>query len=123
MEAIMKIRFVRAMALGCLLTLASIAAANEPPHTTVMRGQLLEIDGAAVVLCIGTRDGASVGQLLDVVRHVRASRAPKAAGAGFRREQVGQIRVVEVFDEHYSRAEVVSGRPRVNDSAELLPTG
>jgi hypothetical protein len=114
---------VRAVLLACLLAVAGLAAANEPPHTTVMRGQLLEVDGDTVVLCIGTRDGASVGQVLDVVRHVRTTRAPKAVGPGFRREQVGQIRIAELFDEHYSRAEIVSGTPQVNDTAELQPAG
>lgn len=123
----MKMRSVlrgRVLARGCALALAllcfaSAPLANEPPHTTVMQGQVLSVDRTDLVLCIGTRDGATVGQVLDVVRHLPVSRAPKAKH-GFRRETVGKVRIAELFDEHYSRAEIVDGAPRVNDTVELL---
>jgi hypothetical protein len=110
-----------ALALLALLALsaAGAALANEPPHTTRMQGQILEVADGAAVVCIGTYDGASIGQVLDVVRHVRRSNAPKLTGNPFRRETVGSVRISEIFDEHYSRAEIVTGSPRVNDSVEL----
>jgi hypothetical protein len=112
---------LKAVLVGCALAFAGIAAASTPPHTTVMQGQILSVEDDGIVLCIGTEHGASVGQVLEVVRHVRTTRAPKAAGPGFRREHVGQIRIAELFDEHYSRADVVSGSPQVHDSAEVIP--
>lgn len=106
-------------ALGvALLSLAGSAVASEPPHTTTMLGQVLAVEQSSLVLCIGSRSGADVGQTLDVVRHVHGTRAPKSPH-GFRRETVGQVRIAEIFDEHYSRAEIVSGSPAVNDTVEL----
>ena len=37
----------------------------------------------------------------------------------FRREQVGQVRIVDVFDDHYAHAAVVTGQAQVGDMAVL----
>ena len=113
----------RWLGLGVLmLALAGTAYAAEGSfkHEVVMRGQILEADAGALVVCVGEADGAQVGQVLDVVRHKRVSRSPKAAGPRFRREPVGQVRITELFDTHYAQAQVVSGKPKVNDTVELI---
>lgn len=105
-----------------LLALATSAYAQESTyrHEVVMRGQVLEADAGALVVCVGEADGAQVGQVLEVVRHKRVSRSPKAAGSRFRREPIGQVRITELFDTHYAQAEVVTGKPKVNDTVELI---
>lgn len=113
----------RWLGLGVLmLALAGTAHAAEGSfkHEVVMRGQVLEADAGALVVCVGEADGAQVGQVLEVVRHKRVSRSPKAAGPRFRREPVGQVRITELFDTHYAQAQVVSGKPKVNDTVELI---
>jgi hypothetical protein len=105
-----------------LLALATSAYAQDGSfrHEVLMRGQVLEADAGALVVCVGEADGAQVGQVLEVVRHKRVSRSPKAAGPRFRREPVGQVRITELFDTHYAQAQVVTGKPKVNDTVELI---
>ena len=88
-------------------------------HEYMMRGQILEIETGNVVVCVGKKDGAEVGQVLDVVRHVPASPHAKNAGPRYRREDVGTVKITSLFDEHYATAEVVKGSPKVNDTVEL----
>jgi hypothetical protein len=113
----------RWLGLGVLmLALAGTAMAEEGSfrHDVLMRGQILEARSGALVVCVGEADGAQVGQVLDVVRHKRVSRGPKGPGPRFRRESVGQVRITELFDTHYAQAQVVSGKPKVNDTVELI---
>jgi hypothetical protein len=109
--------------LGALiLALAGTAHAGEKSfkHEVLMRGQILEANSGALVVCVGEADGAKVGQILEVVRHKRVSRNAKAAGPRFRREAVGQVRITELFDTHYAEAVAVTGKPQVNDTVELI---
>lgn len=113
-------RLALVSALAAALALAGCAGTSPAYHRYVMQGQVLSLDGDALVVCIGDRDGAQVGQELTVIRHIaRTGGAPKAVVSGFRREQVGTARIAEVFDEHYARAQVLSGRLKVNDVVEL----
>lgn len=91
-------------------------------HTWLMRGQILEAQDAALVLCIGSADGASVGQELDVVHHHRVNAAPKGAGR-YRREVIGKVRIDAIVDAHYAQATVISGVASENDSVELESPG
>jgi hypothetical protein len=112
----------RLIGVSLLLGTAALAgcATNSPArHEYIMRGQVLSVDGSTLTVCVGTLDGAKVGQLLDVIRHVRRTHSPKASGSDFRREDVGQVRIASLFDEHYATAEIVKGHPEVNDTVEL----
>ena len=88
-------------------------------HEYMMRGQILEIETGSVVVCIGKKDGAEVGQVLDVVRHVRTPDHAKNSGPRFRRQEIGTVKITSVFDEHYATAQVVKGSPKLNDTVEL----
>jgi hypothetical protein len=99
-----------------LLALTACASTSQVNHSA-MRGQVLSLDNDELVICIGERDGAQAGQILQLVRHV-PQRMPKAR-SGFRRESIGQVRIIEVFDEHYANAAVLKGQPRVADVVEL----
>lgn len=114
-------RWLLPLALILALSTSTSASAAEGSfrHEVLMRGQILDKDNGSLVVCVGEADGAQVGQVLDVVRHTRVSRSPKAAGPRFRREAVGQVRITELFDTHYAQAEVVTGKPKVNDTVEL----
>ena len=110
---------VRRIGLLGLIALSGCATSSPAYHSYVMQGQVLEVDGKTLTVCIGKRDGASVGQVLEVVRHVKQSSSPKAIGPNYRREAVGSARITNLFDEHYATADVLDGQPMVNDVAEL----
>jgi hypothetical protein len=103
-----------------LAALAGSAHAGETSfkHKYLMRGQILEADAGALVVCVGKEDGAEVGQVLDIVRYVREMGNPKESPK-FRRVEVGSVKVTSLFDDHYATAEVVDGSPKVNDIVEL----
>lgn len=110
-------RSVMTVAAGWLL--AGSVSAGSVYHELIMQGQVLSAEGNSLVVCIGKNDGAKVGQELNLVRHVPDNTTPKARGPGFRREAIGKVRIAEIFDEHYARAEVVQGAAKVSDMVEL----
>jgi hypothetical protein len=114
-------RKVARLGLLLLAILPAVALAGSPgfKHEFVMRGQVLEAEAGTLVVCVGEQDGAEVGQVLNVVRHVRIGGAPKKAGPRYRREPVGRVRIIGLFDGHYADAKVVAGAPKVNDTVEL----
>ena len=101
------------------LALSGCASTSPAYHKFAMQGQVLSVDGNSLVVCVGKEDGAKVGQELSIVRHVNRPASSKVPGPGFRREAVGKVRIDSIFDEHYSRAQVLSGSPQVNDTVEL----
>jgi hypothetical protein len=108
------------MLMLALVVSSSMASAEETGyrHKYLMRGQVLEVENQTLVLCIGTADGAEVGQELDVVRHVKSQIPPKATGPNFQRQKVGKVRITTIFDEHYAEATVLDGDVRLNDTVE-----
>ena len=114
----MRARLGTVAALLCL-ALSGCASTSPAYHDYIMQGQVLSIDGKQLVVCVGERDGAKTGQVLNVVRHVPNAGSPKSSLPNFRREDVGKVRIVSVFDEHYATAEITQGNPQVGDTAEL----
>ena len=112
-------RGLAGLALAAMLGLSGCATNSPAYHSYVMQGQVLSMENNTVNVCVGERDGAAIDQVLDVVRHVPSSAAPKATGPSFRREPVGTVRVVSLYDDHYATAVVVSGHPQVNDTVEF----
>jgi hypothetical protein len=117
---------MRVRALGtvlvALVAIACAATPGEPSfrHRQLMKGSITAIEDGQAYLCIGTRDGAAPGQVLDVVRVVRAGPlAQKSSGVRFKREHVGKVKIVEVVDEHFARAERIEGQAREGDMVEL----
>ncbi len=111
-------------ALGALALVSALpvrAEEKEPSvyHRYLMKGSIIEKDGAALYLCIGTHDGAEVGQELDVVRVQRAPGGGKSGIVRFERKQVGRVRIEEITDEHFARAKLLSGKGEKGDLVEL----
>ena len=88
-------------------------------HGFIMRGQVLDVENGVATVCIGTKDGAKVGQVLEVERVTRVYGSPKSGASTYSRSEVGQVKISELFDEHYARAKILSGSPSVNDVVEL----
>ncbi len=112
------------LALGALalaLFLPFVIEADEPSayHRYLMKGSIIEKEGSALYLCIGTNDGAEVGQELDVVRARRAPGGGKSGIVRFERKQVGRLRIEKIVDEHFARARLLSGEGKKGDLVEL----
>ncbi len=84
-------------------------------HGFLMKGSIVEASNSDVYLCIGSKDGASVGQELDVYKVLQ--RQSKATP--FRRVQTGKVKITEIIDEHFARATAISGKAEMNDIVEL----
>ncbi len=84
-------------------------------HRLVMKGSIIEASDSEVYLCIGSRDGAAVGQELDVYKILQTKPQPTL----FKREYTGKVRINEIVDEHFAKATVISGKAEKNDIVEL----
>lgn len=87
-------------------------------HRYVMRGLVVGVVDQDVSICIGSRDGAKVGQELTVYRIVKRP-APAKGAPSYDREQTGVVRIEEIFNEHFARGSVVSGEVKEGSVAEL----
>lgn len=84
-------------------------------HGFLMKGSIIEASDSEVYLCIGSKDGASVSQELDVYKIIQ--RQSKATP--FRRVLTGKVKITEIIDEHFAKATVISGKAEKNDIVEL----
>ena len=84
-------------------------------HRYIMKGSIIEASDSDVYLCIGSKDGASVGQELEVYRII---------GTGLRRKPfkyvfTGKVKITEIIDEHFAKAILISGDVKKDDVVEL----
>jgi hypothetical protein len=104
-----------------LLLMAGCATLESAKHEYIMRGQVLEVNGDSAYLCIGSHDGAQVGQEFTVYRFVKVPNPYSRPGAqySFKREETGRIKITVIVDEHMATAKVVRGEVKENDVVEL----
>jgi hypothetical protein len=84
-----------------------------------MRGHVVDRAGPTVTICVGRSDGAEVGQTLTVVRFKTRPGALKGAPPFIERQDVGEVRIETVVDDHFASGVVVSGRVAKRDMVEL----
>ena len=113
-------RFTTILFLAMLCGFAGCAASNSVRHQYLMRGQILEMTNGTAYLCIGSSEGAKVGQEYDVYRFEKAE-SPGKQQSSYKREKTGAVKIIEIVDEHFARAEVVSGEVKENLFVELKP--
>lgn len=117
----MNVRNVAAI-LACLALLAGCSSMDNVRHEYLMRGQVVEVTGKDAVICVGSKDGASAGQVLSAYRIAPASGGGSAKSpAKWERVSVGSVRISQVIDEHFARAEITAGEVQVNNLVELSP--
>jgi hypothetical protein len=104
--------------LTAVLMVSSYATAQTGYHANVMKGSIIEMQDSKIYICIGSRDGAKVGQELDVY-NVGAKPMMYKEPPDFKREHTGKIRIVEILDEHFARATLVSGKAERGYIVEL----
>ena len=100
--------------------LFACATAEKAHHAYIMRGSIVAKQAGKVTLCIGTKDGAQVGQTLTVYRIVLAS-GPSKEPLPHKKESVGMVKIDAIVNEHFATASVVSGVAEVNQVVELEP--
>jgi hypothetical protein len=100
------------------LMISSYATAQTGYHANIMKGSIIEMQDSKIFICIGSRDGAKVGQELDVY-NVGAKPMMYNEPLGFKREHTGKIRIVEILDEHFARATLVFGKAERGYIVEL----
>lgn len=113
----MKARFIF-ITLGIIaIFITSCATLETARHKYIMRGQILDVTADGVYLCIGSADGAEVGQELKVYRIVRVP--PIKTIPNYRREETGTVKITEIVDEHFAKAKILTGEARENYIVEL----
>ena len=117
----MKIRFIIGTLCGILIMLtASCASLKSNMHKYVMRGQVLEVTDGVVYLCIGSNDGAAIGQEYSVHKIIKTKNL-NAKGEQFiyKKEDTGTIKITEIVDEHFAKAKIMAGEVKINYVVEL----
>lgn len=103
-----------------LMIIAGCATMESSHHKYIMKGQILEMTDNMAYLCIGSKDGAAVGQELTAYKYVKSTsdsrRAPKLP---YQKEETGKVKITEIVDEHYAWAKVLSGEVKANYTVEL----
>jgi CRISPR/Cas system-associated protein endoribonuclease Cas2 len=84
-------------------------------HGYLMKGSVIDTYDSEIFICIGKKDGATVGQELDAYHIVKVTRAR----AGYKRVFAGKIQITEIIDEHFAKAKVLSGKVDKDDIVEL----
>lgn len=103
-----------------LIAAAGCASLETAHHNYMMKGQILEVNDGEAYLCIGSAEGAKTGQEFPVFRYVKLPYGgPKQTAPSFKREAVGSVKIMQIVDEHFARANVLSGEIKPNDIAEL----
>lgn len=91
-------------------------------HRVIMKGSIIEISNSEIFLCIGKKDGAAVGQVLNVYKIVTFALPPPKPSPEirrFKREYTGKVRITEIIDEHFAKAVVISGNADTHSIVEL----
>ena len=104
-----------------LLFMSGCATFESAKHKYIMRGQILEVTGDTAYLCIGSKDGAQVGQEYTVYRFVKVPLVKTRGTVNyvFKREQAGGIKITEIVDEHMATAQITRGEVKANYIVEL----
>lgn len=101
-----------------LSIMTSCATVETVRHNYIMRGQVIEATNEGVYLCIGSADGAEVGQEFKVFKYIIMP-ATKSLRPDHRREETGMVKITEIVDEHYAKAKILRGEVKENYIVEL----
>jgi hypothetical protein len=94
---------VNALLVVFLIAAAGCATLESAGHKYIMKGQILDVGDREVYLCIGSAEGAKVGQTYIVYRSIKMQGGLKQQ-ISYRRGRVGEVKITEVVDEHYAKA-------------------
>ncbi len=100
-----------------LITAAGCAALETSEHKYYMRGQVLEVRDGTAFLCIGSEEGAKIGQVFTVHRYVNVE-PRRQAQPHYRIDFVGMVKITEI-ESHMASAKIIDGDIQANDVVEL----
>ncbi len=104
-----------------LLITSACSSLQGASHKYLMRGQVVEVSGSEAVVCVGSSDGARVSQQLTAYKMVAKNTGGPKTPTRWEKTKVGTVRIVQVVDEHFANAQVISGDVQVNNVVELNP--
>jgi hypothetical protein len=113
----MKAKFIFITLCIIVVCITGCATLETARHKYIMRGQILEASADGVYLCMGSADGAEVGQELKVYRIVKVP--PIKTIPNYKREETGTVKITEIVDEHFAKAKILTGEARENYIVEL----
>ena len=102
-----------ALAVALLLT-GACQSAHNARHGYLMRGSIVDKNAEGVVLCIGSKDGATAGQELAVIKVTQAN--PKGP---YVKQKVGIVKITAIIDEHFAKATLKTGQAELGQIVEL----
>ena len=106
--------FLFAMSTGC-------ATLESAQHKYIMRGSVLDVSDGTAYVCLGTDQGAKVGQEFTVYRYVKtAAPAPKGQQPQYKVETVGRVKITAT-ESHMAHAKILNGDVKEKDVVELSP--
>jgi hypothetical protein len=113
--------FFNALLVILIITMTGCSKMESARHEVLMKGQILEVTDNSAYLCIGSKDGAEVGDQFVVYKFTRAVNpdSKDAPHPQYDREQVGKIKITEIVDGHMAKAKILSGEVKPNYFVEL----
>lgn len=110
-----RLLLVALMMVGLFILVSCTASQQQRiHHGFLMKGSILQMTDEGVYLCVGSRDGAKVGQELDVYKMIFTTAKKPAT-----RVKTGKVKITEIIDEHFATATVISGKAEKDDIVEL----
>jgi len=88
-------------------------------HSVLMKGSIVDWQGSEAVVCIGTNDGAKVGQELKVYKVESVKHQDKELVSTFRKVETGEVKIIEIFNEHFAKASVLKGDVKTGYLVEM----
>jgi len=97
-----------------LLFVMGCATMEAARHEYLMRGSVLDVEDGTAYLCVGTEQGAKVGQVFTVSRyaHIPGSRGE------YNVDYVGSVKIMKV-ESHMAYAKILTGDVKANDVVDL----
>jgi hypothetical protein len=119
-EQTMLTKISRVFVLVLVTSFITACANSQFYHETIMRGQIVGFDKNEIVVCIGTNDGADIGQELQVYRSNWEDMSVETLeGDGYKYEYVGKVKIVSIVNDHFARAKILDGKLNKYDMVEF----
>lgn len=112
--------FLSALLVILFATSMGCATMETARHQYIMRGSVLEVTDGTAYICLGTEQGANVGQEFTVKRYIRTALPPKGQQPTYKVETVGSVKITKT-ESHMANATILSGNIKENDVVELKP--
>ena len=107
----------RFLVLVLVTTFITACANSSFYHEKIMRGQIVGFDTEEIVVCIGTNDGADIGQELQVYRSNWDNTSLE--GDDYHYDYVGRVKILSIVNDHFARAKVLEGKLIKYDMVEF----